>query len=67
MDSPGLMKMWIALTSMGFMFISVFSIYFSRYKLKGILKMIFTAMSFIFMVLAGILILLVVFTGPVPE
>ncbi|MEC2077479.1 DUF2768 domain-containing protein [Metabacillus fastidiosus] len=61
------MKMWIALTSMGFMFISVFSIYFSRYKLKGILKMIFTAMSFIFMVLAGILILLVVFTGPVPE
>ncbi|MED4400718.1 DUF2768 domain-containing protein [Metabacillus fastidiosus] len=61
------MKMWIALTSMGFMFISVFSIYFSRYKLKGVLKMIFTAMSFIFMVLAGILIFLVVFTGPVPE
>ena len=42
MDSPGLMKMWIALTAMGFMFISVFSVYFSRYKLKGVLKDIYS-------------------------
>lgn len=65
--NDGLMKMWIALTSMGFMFLSVFSIYFGRYKLKGFFKMIATTISFIFMVLAGILIFLVVFTGPVPE
>ena len=37
--SPALMKMWISLASMGFMFIAIIFIYLSRYKLKqGVLK-----------------------------
>jgi len=66
--SPALMKMWIALASMGFMFISVFSVYLGRYKLKNrVLKFVFITNAFVFMVLAGIIIVLVVFSGPVQE
>ena len=32
--SPGLMKMWISFAAMGFMFISIFLIFLSRFKLK---------------------------------
>ena len=66
--SPALMKMWIALASMAFMFISVFSVYLSRYKLKNrVLKFIFSFIGFVFMILAGIIIIFVVFSGPVQE
>lgn len=65
--SQGLMKMWIALASMAFMFIAVFSIYLSRFKLKGFWKLLFTIIAYIFMVLAGIIIFFVVFSGPVNE
>ena len=40
MMTPALMKMWISLSSMGFMFIAIILIYLSRFKLKQkILKM----------------------------
>lgn len=44
--SEGLMKMWIALTAMAFMFIAVFSIYLSRFKLKGFLKSITAVIAY---------------------
>ncbi|WP_243290073.1 DUF2768 domain-containing protein [Bacillus sp. FJAT-47783] len=65
--TPALMKMWFALGAMGFMFISVFSIYLSRYKLKGFWKVLFSIIAYIFMILAGIIIFFVVFSGPVNE
>ncbi|WP_226526632.1 DUF2768 domain-containing protein [Metabacillus niabensis] len=65
--SPALMKMWISFASMGFMFISIILIYLSRFKLKGVLKAIVTILAYIFMILAGIIIIFVVFTGPVSE
>lgn len=65
--SPALMKMWIALASMGFMFVAIISIYFSRYKMKGFLKGIFAIIAYIFMILAGLMIIFVVFSGPVNE
>ncbi|MCV9888337.1 DUF2768 domain-containing protein [Metabacillus halosaccharovorans] len=65
--SPALMKMWISFASMGFMFISIILIYFSRFKLKGVIKAIVTILAYIFMILAGIIIIFVVFTGPVSE
>ncbi|PMC39432.1 DUF2768 domain-containing protein [Bacillus sp. UMB0899] len=65
--SPALMKMWISFASMGFMFISIILIYFSRFKLKGLFKAIVTILAYIFMILAGIIIIFVVFTGPVSE
>ncbi|MCZ0754430.1 DUF2768 domain-containing protein [Anoxybacillus sp. J5B_2022] len=66
--SPALAKMWIALTSMAFMFISVFSIYFSRYKVKNkIIKAALALIAYVLMILAGIIIIFVVFSGPTPE
>ena len=63
--SPALMKMWISLASMGFMFISIILVYFSRFKLKNsAIKFIFTFFAFVFMVLAGIIIFFVVMSGP---
>ncbi|MCH1624760.1 DUF2768 domain-containing protein [Fredinandcohnia quinoae] len=65
--TPGLIKMWFALAAMGFMFIAIISIYFSRYKLKGFLKPLIATIAYIFMILAGIIIFFVVFSGPVNE
>ncbi|MBD1378622.1 DUF2768 domain-containing protein [Metabacillus arenae] len=66
--SPALLKMWIALASMGFMFIAVISIYFSRFKIKNqIFKTIVSIIAYLFMILAGIIIFFVVFSGPVNE
>jgi hypothetical protein len=66
--SPGLMKMWISLGSMGLMTLSIILIYLSRYKLKNsVLKMISAIIAYAFMVVSGIIIFLVVFSGPVPE
>ena len=65
--SIALMKMWISFASMGFMFIAIVFIYLSRFKLKGFLKVITTILAYIFMILAGIIILYVVLSGPVSE
>jgi len=65
--TPGLVKMWFALASMGFMFIAVIGIYFSRYKLKGFFKIATASIAYLFMILAGIIILFVVASGPVSE
>ncbi|WP_299088317.1 DUF2768 domain-containing protein [uncultured Metabacillus sp.] len=65
--SAALMKMWISFASMGFMFISILFIYLSRFKLKGFLKIIITILAYLFMILAGIIILFVVLSGPVNE
>ncbi|MBS2969425.1 DUF2768 domain-containing protein [Metabacillus sp. KIGAM252] len=66
--TPGLLKMWIALSSIAFMFAAVFSIYISRYKLKsGIIKMIVSAAAYFFMISAGLLMIFVVFSGPVSK
>ncbi len=65
--TPGLLKMWISLAAMGFMFIAVIGIYFSRYKLKGFFKVFTATIAYFFMVLAGIIIFFVVFSGPVSD
>jgi Protein of unknown function (DUF2768) len=65
--SVALMKMWISFASMAFMFISILLIYLGRFKLKGILKVTVSVFAYLFMILAGLIILFVVFTGPVSE
>ncbi|AST92260.1 DUF2768 domain-containing protein [Sutcliffiella cohnii] len=66
--TDGLMKMWISFVGMGFMIISVLLVYFTRFKLKNrIVKGILNTISFILILLAGIIIFFVVFSGPVPE
>ena len=62
--SPALMKMYISFAGMGFMFLSLLSLYFSRYKLKGILKGITALLAYLLMIVSGLIIFVVVFSGP---
>ncbi|WP_071395599.1 DUF2768 domain-containing protein [Bacillus tuaregi] len=63
--SPALMKMWISLASMGFMFISIVLIFLSRYKLKqGVLKAVSAVFAYMLLALSGFIMFLVVFSGP---
>jgi hypothetical protein len=60
-----MLKMWISIASMGFMFISIIMIYLSRYKLKnGVIKFITALVAYILMIVSGIIIFFVVMTGP---
>lgn len=65
--SPALTKMWFSLSGMGFMFLSLIFIYFSRYKLKGVFRVITAIVAYALMILAGIIILIVVLSGPTPD
>jgi hypothetical protein len=65
--SPALMKMWISFGSMGLMFLSVIFIYLSRFKLKGFFKFLTALIAYFCMIVAGIIIFFVVFSGPVQQ
>jgi hypothetical protein len=65
--SPGLIKMWFSLGAIGLMFIAVISILISRTKLKGIFKWVLTTIAYACMIVAGFIMLFVVFSGPVQE
>ncbi|WP_184524443.1 DUF2768 domain-containing protein [Bacillus benzoevorans] len=66
--SPALMKMWVSLSGMGFMVISVVLIYLSRYKFKnGVLKTITAIIAYILLLLAGLIIFFIVLAGPTNE
>lgn len=63
--SLALQKMWISFIAMFFMFVSIFFIYFSRYKFKKKIPKILTAIvAYVLMISAGLIILLVVLSGP---
>ncbi|APT50018.1 MULTISPECIES: DUF2768 domain-containing protein [Bacillus] len=66
--SFALIKMWFALGSMGLMFLAVVTIYFSRFKLKSkFLKIMASTVAYSLMLISGIIVFLVVFSGPVNE
>ena len=63
--SLAMMKMWISIASMGFMFLAIIFIYLSRYKLKkGYLKVFTAVFAYLLLVVSGLIIFFVVFTGP---
>ncbi|WP_147533795.1 DUF2768 domain-containing protein [Bacillus marasmi] len=62
--SQSLIKMWISLAGMGFMFLSLGFIYLSRFKLKGAFKFITAVLAYGLMILSGLIILFVVLSGP---
>ncbi|MGA9287866.1 MAG: DUF2768 domain-containing protein [Anaerobacillus sp.] len=62
--SPGLIKMWVALTALGLMFVAVMAIMLSRYKLKGFFRVLVSIFAYLCMFVSGVLMLLVVLTGP---
>ncbi|MGG1675130.1 DUF2768 domain-containing protein [Neobacillus sp. NRS-1170] len=60
--SPGMLKMWISIAGMALMFLAIITIYFSRYKLKGIFRVFSAILAYIFMIIAGLTLLIVFFT-----
>lgn len=60
--SLGMLKMWISIAGMGLMFLAIFTIYLSRYKLKGILKVLTAVFAYIFLFISGITLFVVLFT-----
>lgn len=67
MFEDGLAKMWISFVSMGLMFLSVVLTIFAKEKLSGILRYSVLTVTFIMIMVSGLIIFLVVATGPVPE
>lgn len=64
--TPGMLKMWVSFISIGLMILAIFSIYLSRNKIKNkFYKILLAIPAYIFMFLAGILMLYVVLSGPV--
>ena len=60
--SPGMLKMWISIAGMGLMFLAIVTIYLSRFKLKGILRIITAFLAYIFLIIAGFTLFIVLFT-----
>ncbi|WP_066366498.1 DUF2768 domain-containing protein [Neobacillus fumarioli] len=59
--SPGMLKMWISLAGMGLMFLAIVTIYLSRFKLTGVLKFITAIFAYLFMIAAGLTLVIVFF------
>jgi hypothetical protein len=57
-----MVKMWISIAGMGFMFLAIITIYLSRYKLKGVLRIITAIIAYLLMIIAGLTLLIVFFT-----
>jgi hypothetical protein len=55
-------KMWVSIAGMGFMFLAILTIYLSRYKLKGVLRIITAIIAYLLMIVAGITLLIVFLT-----
>jgi hypothetical protein len=60
--SPAMVKMWISIAGMGLMFLAIVTIYLSRYKLKGLLRIITAIIAYLFMIAAGLTLLIVFLT-----
>jgi len=57
-----MLKMWISIAGMALMFLAIITIYLSRYKLKGVFQVMTAIIAYIFLIVAG-LTLLIVFLG----
>jgi hypothetical protein len=60
--SPAMLKMWVSIAGMGFMFLAIMTIYLSRYKLKGVLRIISAIIAYILMIVSGLTLLIVFLT-----
>ncbi|MFG6114514.1 Protein of unknown function [Thalassobacillus cyri] len=62
--SLSMLNMYISFAGIIFMFLAIGLIMLSRYKLKGIVAGIVAAFAYIFMILSGLIIFYIVFSGP---
>lgn len=57
--SPGMLKMWVSIAGMVLMFLAIIAIYLSRFKLKGILRILTAILAYTLMALSGMIIFVV--------
>ncbi|MGE8204341.1 DUF2768 domain-containing protein [Heyndrickxia sp. NPDC080065] len=63
--SESMFKMWVSIAGMGLMAIAMVTIYFSRYKIKVKFLKVFTALiAYLCLIVGGLIMVYVVFTGP---
>lgn len=63
--SLSMIKMWISIAAMILMALAMLSIYASRFKMKpGFLKVIVTISAYLFLIIGGLMMAYVVFSGP---
>ncbi|MDH5159950.1 DUF2768 domain-containing protein [Heyndrickxia oleronia] len=63
--SESMFKMWVSIAGMGLMAIAMVVIYFSRYKIKfKFLKAITAIIAYLCLIIGGLIMVYVVFTGP---
>ncbi|MFG6118464.1 DUF2768 domain-containing protein [Thalassobacillus sp. B23F22_16] len=62
--STSMLNMYISFAGIIFMFLAIGLIMLSRYKLKGILAGVVAVLAYIFMILSGLIIFYIVFSGP---
>jgi uncharacterized membrane protein len=62
-----LLKMWVSFIAIGLMFLSVVITIFTKEKLSGFLRYSLLTISFICIMVSGIIVMLVTFSGPVPD
>jgi len=63
--SLSMQKMWISIIVMILLALAMFVIYVSRYKLENkILKVLTSIIAWIMMITGGIIVMLIVLTGP---
>ncbi|MRG86412.1 DUF2768 domain-containing protein [Salinibacillus xinjiangensis] len=62
--SQSMLKMYISFAGMIFLFLAIGLIYLSRNKLQGFFSVITGILAYIFMVVGGIIIFYIVFSGP---
>ncbi|WP_368651967.1 DUF2768 domain-containing protein [Ornithinibacillus sp. 4-3] len=62
--SLSMLKMWVSFAGIILLFVAVGFIYLSRYKLKGILSVIFAIIAYLSFIIAALIIFYIVFSGP---
>lgn len=62
--SVSMLKMYISFGGMALLLLAIGLIILSRYKLKGLLAGIVSILAYLSLILGGIIILYIVFSGP---
>lgn len=62
--SEGMLKMYISFAGMIFLILAVGLILLSRYKLQGWVGGIVSLLAYVFLLLGGLIIFYIVFSGP---
>jgi hypothetical protein len=62
--TESMLKMYISFAGIIFLFVALGLIYLSRNKLKGVFSVITGIAAYLFMILGGLIIFYIVFSGP---